>query len=297
MQNLPGKIALVTGAASGIGLGISRACIAAGMKVVMADKRADVLRAVVADLNASGANVQAEPFDVTNRDEWSAVVERLAATLGEVDLLCSNAGVNIVGPVAQATYADWDFVLGVNIGGSVNAIQTVVPRMVARRQGGHIVITSSVAGLYATPFAAVYSTAKYALVGLAESLRADLKPHGIGVSALCPGPVQSDLFESTVRVRPDHLSATGSISVVPEGADRTESPIYSTAPAGDEIGRRVIDGVQRNALYILTHPEIRPVLEARAQALLDALTGEHVSAERIAASAPLLDPSLYQDRS
>jgi NADP-dependent 3-hydroxy acid dehydrogenase YdfG len=185
MHDLQGKIAFVTGAASGIGLGITRACIAAGMKVVMADKRADVLTAAAADLASSGAVVQAHPFDVTNRGEWSAVVEQVASTLGEVDLLFSNAGVNIIGPAAQATYADWDFVLGINIGGSVNAVQTLVPRMVARKMGGHVVITSSVAGLYATPLASVYSTAKYALVGLAESLRADLKSHGIGVSVLC----------------------------------------------------------------------------------------------------------------
>jgi len=294
MQDLQGKIALVTGAASGIGLGIARACVAAGMKVVMADKRADVLSAAVANLASVGAYVQAQPFDVTDRGAWSAAVERIAATAGEVDVLFSNAGVNIIGPAASATYADWDFVLGVNIGGSVNAVQTVVPRMVARKRGGHIVITSSVAGLYATPLAAVYSTAKYALVGLAESLRADLKPHGIGVSVLCPGPVQSELFESTVSVRPKHLRDSGAISVVPEGSDRTHSPIYNTAPAGDEIGVRVIDGVRRNAMYILTHPEIRPVLEARAAALLAALPDEEVSAERIAASAPLLDTSLYR---
>jgi NADP-dependent 3-hydroxy acid dehydrogenase YdfG len=294
MQDLNGKVALVTGAASGIGLGIARACVAAGMKVVMADKRADILSAAVAQLASQGGTVKAEPFDVTRRDEWSAVVERMGAAWGDVDLLCSNAGVNIVGPVEKATYADWDFVLGVNIGGSVNAVQTLVPRMVARGKGGHIVITSSVAGLYATPFASVYSTAKFALLGLAESLRADLRAHGIGVSALCPGPVQSDLFESTVHVRPKHLSATGAISIVPEGSDRTHSPIYNTAPGGDEIGRRVIDGVQRNALYILTHPEIRPVLEARAKALVDSLTSEAVSAERIAASAALLDTSLYR---
>jgi NADP-dependent 3-hydroxy acid dehydrogenase YdfG len=294
MQDLHGKIAFVTGAASGIGLGITRACIAAGMKVVMADKRAAVLTAAAAELASRGANVQAQPFDVTNRNEWSAVVDRVAATLGEVDVLFSNAGVNIVGPAAQATYEDWDFVLGVNIGGSVNAVQTIVPRMVARNMGGHVVITSSVAGLYATPFAAVYSTAKYALVGLAESLRADLKSHGIGVSVLCPGPVQSDLFESTVTVRPKRLSASGAISVVPEGSDRTHSPIYNTAPLGDEIATRVLDGVRQNSMYILTHPEIRPVLEARAAALLAALPDESVSAERIAASAPLLGTTLYR---
>ena len=140
----------------------------------------------------------------------------------------------------------------------------------------------------------VYATSKFALVGLAESLRADLRASGVGVSVLCPGPVKSELFESTQQVRPASLASSGSVPVVPNGTLRAETAIFHTAPSGAEIGAYVLEGVRRNDLYILTHAEIRPVLEARAAALLRALPSQGVSEERIAAQSRLLDSSLYQ---
>jgi short-subunit dehydrogenase len=140
----------------------------------------------------------------------------------------------------------------------------------------------------------VYVTSKFALVGLAESLRADLRRHEIGVSVVCPGPVKSQLFESTAAVRPSRLKETGSVPIVPAGTCRESTPIYITAPTGEEIGRQVIEGVRRNAFYIMTHPEIRPVLQARAAALLAALPDELVDEARVAAAAGLLDTSLYK---
>jgi short-subunit dehydrogenase len=139
----------------------------------------------------------------------------------------------------------------------------------------------------------VYVTTKFALVGLAESLRADLKEFGVGVSVLCPGPVKSELFESTQEVRPTLFAATGSKPLLPPGADRTDTPIFQTALTGAEVGAYVLEGVRRNDLYILTHPEIRPLLEARAAALLAALPSEAVDEARIQAQSRLLDASLY----
>jgi NADP-dependent 3-hydroxy acid dehydrogenase YdfG len=295
MEQLDGKIALVTGAASGIGLGIARACVAAGMRVVMTDVREDVLQAAAAELSG-GLPVQALVLDVTDRQAWATCVDRIDKDLGGIDLLFSNAGVNFVAPAHEATYEDWDFALGVNIGGAVNAIRTVVPRMVHADRGGHIVLTSSVSGLFTSGGAGVYVTSKFALVGLAESLRADLRPSRIGVSVLCPGPVKSELYESSAHVRPARFSATASRPVVPPGTQRSDTAIFRTAPSGEEIGRRVLAGVKANDLYILTHPEIRPVLEARAAALLAALPGESVDPARIEASSPLLDASLYTSR-
>jgi NAD(P)-dependent dehydrogenase (short-subunit alcohol dehydrogenase family) len=260
----------------------------------MADVRESVLLAAAADLQAGGACVAPIVLDVTDRAAWTSSAERVDRELGGVDLLCSNAGVNFVGPTHEATFEDWEFALGVNLGGAINAVRTMVPRMIASGRRGHVVITSSVSGLFTSGGAGVYVTSKFALVGLAESLRADLKPAGIGVSVLCPGPVQSDLFESTTKVRPGKLAATGSVPVVPPGTSRTETSIFRTAPTGEEIGRRVLDAVRRNRLYILTHPEMRPVLEARATALLAALPNERVDEARIAASERLLDTSLYQ---
>jgi NAD(P)-dependent dehydrogenase (short-subunit alcohol dehydrogenase family) len=295
MDRLEGRVALITGAASGIGLGIAQACLQAGMRVAMADVREDVVQAAAARL-AGGMPVLPVKLDVRDRQAWITCVERIEQELGAIELLCSNAGVNFAGPVHEATYEDWDFTLGVNLGGTINAVRTVVPRMIAAGTKGHVVLTASVNGLFTGRWAGVYATSKFALVGLGESLRADLAPHGIGVSVLCPGPVQSELFESSVAVRPQSLAATGSQSVVPPGARREDTPIFRTAPAGEEIGHRVLAGVCRNDLYILTHPEMRPVLAARAQALLSALPAEPVDPERIAAQAMLLDTALYTAR-
>jgi NAD(P)-dependent dehydrogenase (short-subunit alcohol dehydrogenase family) len=262
------------------------------MRVVMTDVRAEPLREAAARLTG-GLPVLPQVLDVTDRQAWAGCVEQVERELGGIDLLCSNAGVNLFAQVHEATYEDWDFTLGVNLGGAINAVRTVVPRMISAARRGHLVLTSSVNGLFTGSGAGVYATSKYALVGLGESLRADLGPHGIGVSVLCPGPVQSELFESTVAVRPGRLAPTGSHPVVPPGTARTDTPIFRTAPSGEEIGRRVLAGVRRNDLYILTHAEIRPVLEARARALLSALPDEPIAPERIAASSVLLDASLY----
>jgi NAD(P)-dependent dehydrogenase (short-subunit alcohol dehydrogenase family) len=293
MQHLKDRVAFITGAGSGIGLGIAQACAQAGMKVVMADVRSQVLEPAAAALVATGAAVLPLALDVADRAQWSACAARVLGELGGVDLLCSNAGVNFVGPTQEATYEDWDFALGVNLGGTVNAVRSFVPSMISSQRGGHIVITASVNGLFAGAGVGVYVTSKFALVGLAESLRADLQQFGIGVSVLCPGPVQSDLFESTAAVRPAQYAATGSKPLLPPGVDRTDTPIFRTALTGLEVGECLLRGVRRNELYILTHPEIRPVLEARAAALLTALPTHRVDEARIQAQSRLLDTSLY----
>jgi NAD(P)-dependent dehydrogenase (short-subunit alcohol dehydrogenase family) len=292
MREVAGKVAFITGGASGIGLGIARTLARAGVKVAIADVRAEAVRAAAASLAQQGLTALAIELDVSDRKAWSAAADRVQQQLGPVQILCSNAGVNFVGATQEATYEDWDFALQVNLGGAISAVRTFVPRM---RAGGHIVITSSVSGLFSNGGAGVYVTTKYALVGLAESLRADLKSAGIGVSVLCPGPVKSQLFESTLAVRPRALAATGSVPIVPPGVAREQTPIFTTAPSGEDIGARVLEGIQRNELYILTHPEMRPVLEARARALLAALPDEPVDPKRIEASQPLLDTSLYDD--
>jgi NADP-dependent 3-hydroxy acid dehydrogenase YdfG len=293
METFQNQVAFITGAASGIGLGLARVFARAGMRVAMADVRESAINSAAAALSREGAQVLAVPLDVTDRAAWANAVDGVERELGQVALLCSNAGVNFVGATHEATFEDWDFALGVNVGGAINAVHTVVPRMVARGTRGHVVITSSVSGLTTSGGAGVYTTTKFALVGLAESLRADLRPHGIGVSVLCPGPVKSELFESTAAVRPARLSATGSVPIVPPGTPREQTPIFVTAPDGVEVGERVLEGIRRNDLYILTHAEMRPVLEARAAALLASLPAGAIDPARIAASTRLLDTSLY----
>jgi NAD(P)-dependent dehydrogenase (short-subunit alcohol dehydrogenase family) len=293
MDDLNGKVAFITGGASGIGLGIARALIAEGMKVAVADVRRDALERAVRALAAEGSSALAVELDVADRKAWGGAAERVARELGPVRVLASNAGVNFVGPTHEATAEDWDFLLSVNLGGAINAVRTFVPRMIEAGTGGHIVITASVSGLFTSGGSGCYVTSKFALVGLGESLRADLAPRGIGVSVLCPGPVKSELFESSIAVRPASMAATGSVPVVARGESREDTPIFATAPSGLEIGRRVVHGIRRNDLYILTHPEIRPMLEARAAALLASLPHERVDPQRVRAAEGLLDPSLY----
>lgn len=294
MREVSGKVAFVTGGASGIGLGLARTLARAGVRVAIADVRAEALRAAAASLAQEGLSALTVELDVSNRGAWPAAADRVERELGTVQILCSNAGVNFIGATQEATYEDWDFALQVNVGGAISAVKTFVPRMIAKGLDGHVVITSSVSGLFTGPGAGVYVTTKFALVGLAESLRADLRLKGIGVSVLCPGPVKSELFESTLAVRPRALAATGSVPIVPPGVAREHTPIFTTAPTGEDIGQHVLNGIRHDELYILTHPEIRPVLEARAQALLAALPDEPVDPKRIEASQPLLDASLYR---
>ena len=309
MNDFQGRVAFVTGAGSGIGLGIARALARAGARVALADKRAEKVAAAAAALRKEGATTLAIGLDVTDRAAWAAAADRVERELGNVDILCSNAGVNFVGAAHEATWEDWDFALGVNLGGAINAVHTLVPRMVATetaarkgggantsiRSGRHVVITSSVSGLFTGGGAGVYTTSKYALVGLAECLRGDLRPHGIGVSVLCPGPVKSELFESTEEVRPANLAATASVPVVPAGVARDQTAIFVTSPDGDEVGLQVLEGIRRNDLYILTHAEIGPVLDARAAALKRSLPAGAVDPARIEAQTRLLDTSLYDN--
>ena len=294
MTQLDGKTAFITGGARGIGLGMAKAFRDAGMKVAIADVSEDALAAAVAALGG-GPEVCALPLDVTDRAGFARAADDAERALGPVSVLCSNAGINFMGPLAEATYDDWDYTLATNLGGAVNAVTTFLPRLLQQDGERHIVITSSVHGVFSGPMAGVYATSKYALTGLGESLRADLAGTGIGVSILIPGPIQTDIFEHADELRPDHLPATGGISVVPEGVDQKATPIYRHAMSAEEVGRRVLNGIARNDLYIMTHAEFRSVLEARAQALVAALPVEAANPARAEAFAVIEDVALYQE--
>jgi len=292
MDDFKGKTAFITGGAAGIGLAMAREFLQAGAQVVIADIREDALEKAVKSL-ASGTNVHAIRLDVTDRTAWS----RVMANIGKVHILCANAGIFIGGPTQDATYDDWDFCLGINLGGVVNAVRSVVPHMIAQGEGGHIVLTSSINGLFASGAVGPYTASKFAVTGIGECLRMNLAPHGISVSILCPGPVASDLFESTPAVRPKSLSDTGAHLVKTDERDPVSQEIFAGAMSTDEVGRRVMQGIRRNDLYIVTHAEIRDVLEARMKALLAALPAEPVPATRAKSARVLYDVPIYQEQS
>jgi NAD(P)-dependent dehydrogenase (short-subunit alcohol dehydrogenase family) len=263
MQNLPGKTAFVTGGASGIGLGIAKALLGAGMNVVIADIRDDHLQEASAELGTR-ERVLALKLDITDRAAFARAADAAGARFGHVHLLCNNAGVGLVGPTELATYADWDWVLGVNLGGTVNGVVTFLPRMLAHGEGGHIVNTASMSGLMPHPGATLYGTSKGAVVAMIESMRGELEPRGIICSAFCPGAVQSNIAESA-KTRPAALGDTGYAE-----ADKRRQGLgqfFHLFRSKEAIGKRVLEGILRDELYILTHSEFREGVADRAEAM------------------------------
>jgi NAD(P)-dependent dehydrogenase (short-subunit alcohol dehydrogenase family) len=267
MQNLQGKTAFVTGGASGIGLGICKALFGAGMNVVVADIREDHLEAARNEL-ADPTRVLAQQLDVTDRADYARAADAAEARFGKIHLLCNNAGVAVIGPTEFATYADWDWVMGVNLGGTINGIVTILPRIKRHGEGGHIVNTASMSGLVPHPGATIYGTSKGAAVHMIECMRAELEPHGIVCSAFCPGAVQSNIAEAA-KTRPAQLADTGYAE-----ADKRRQQggnffhLYRTK---EEVGQRVLQGILNDELYILTHSEFRHGVEERAQAMCAAV--------------------------
>ena len=267
MQNLPGKTAFVTGGASGIGLGIAKALLGAGMNVVIADIREDHLAAASEELGAS-ERVLALKLDVTDRAAYARAADAAEARFRHIHILCNNAGVAVVGPTELATYADWDWVMGVNLGGTINGIVTILPRMKRHGAGGHIVNTASMSGLVPHPGATIYGTSKGAVVAMIECMRAELEPHGIVCSAFCPGAVQSNIAEAG-RTRPAALADTGYAEAdKPRQQNTNYFHLFRTK---EEIGQRVLQGILNDELFILTHSEFRQGVTERAQAMCAAV--------------------------
>ena len=181
MKDLAGKVAFVTGGANGLGLAMARSFASAGMKVVLADIEESVLAESIASFEGSNAEVHGIVVDVTDRAAMTAAADEAEAHFGPVQVVCNNAGVAAGGPLDTVSYDDWDWVLGVNIGGVVNGIQTFVERIKKHGQGGHIVNTASMAGFLPSA-GGIYAASKFAVVGMSEALRADLAPYNIGVS-------------------------------------------------------------------------------------------------------------------
>lgn len=294
MEEVAGKVAFVTGGASGIGLGIARAFVGAGMKVALADVRRDHIDEAAASFAASGQSdsVHAIQLDVTDREAFARAADEAERVFGNVHVLVNNAGVGVLGPVKLARYDDWDWVLGVMIGGVVNGIQTFLPRILAHGEGGHIVNTSSMAAVVPIPGASIYITAKAAIIGLSEAIRGELAPDGIGVSAFCPGPVQTNIRESG-RMRPERYRRdTGYAELERDLEQRPNSPLWMDLV---ECGERVLRGVRRNDLYIFTHREFREGADERFRAMLASFPDEPLNVERADEIRFLLSNEIFRE--
>lgn len=298
MERVEGKVAFITGGASGIGLGMAKAFARAGLKVVIADVREDHLEEATAyfrELAASGrrseAQVHALKLDVTDRAAMAAAAQEAEAVFGPVEVLCNNAGIGIIGEIKRASYDDWDWIIDVNLKGVVNGVQTFLPRMLAHGRGGHIVNTASMAGLMSYSTAGLYITTKFAVVGLSEALRAELAREGIGVSAFCPGGVRTNIreFEKTRPARYARSGYAGAAPVRPPPSREFQEQMREFSADPVDVGEIVLAGIRRNDLYIFTQPEFREGLRERFAAILNTLGEPDPSrAERLRRIAPFL---------
>jgi len=279
MDNFDNKVAFITGGASGVGLGQAKVFGAAGVKVVIADIRQDHLDEAVATLREQRAAVHAIKLDITDRAAYARAADETERVFGPVQLLFNTAGVSVFGPLEKSSYADYDWMMGVNFGGVVNGIQTFVPRMIKLGKGGHIVNTASVAAFLAGGPAGIYSASKFAVRGLSEALRTELAKYDIGVSVLCPANVNTNIAES-VATRPAHLKDSG--YRVDDEVINSLKTLYAAGMDPEELARHVLTGVRRNDLYIIPYPEVRAALQAHFDAVLAALPPQDSDPEGVA---------------
>jgi len=276
MESLSQRVAVVTGAASGIGLGMARAFAAEGMRLVLADIETDALDAAAAKLAEQGTELVTVQVDVSDADAVEALAERAYASFGAVNIVCNNAGVienNL--PTWEYSLEDWDWVLGINLMGVVHGIRSFVPRMLDGGEPGHIVNTASFGGLISGSATPIYIVSKHGVVALSENLQNDLSARGapIGVSALCPGWVRTAIVESD-RNRDDAPD-------LDEKLARTRQRFQQGVDSGidpDDVGRLVVESITSGRFYIHTHPEWLDVVRERCDAIID---GREVVAGRI----------------
>lgn len=262
MQDLRGKVAVVTGGASGIGRGMAEAFGAAGMRIVLADVDEVRVAETARALEKSGVEVVPVRTDVAKQADVDALSRRALDRFGAVHVVCNNAGVATFGPIARSTRKDWEFTMGVNFWGVVNGVQTFAPRLLAQGQSGHIVNTASMAGLVGMRWLGVYCASKFAVVGLSESLFVEMRDHGIGVSVLCPMMVATNINENSLRMRPSELRNPPGSDIPQTGGGAPALVGGTIEPA--ELARRVVCAIERKELYILTHAEQREILRRRA---------------------------------
>jgi NAD(P)-dependent dehydrogenase (short-subunit alcohol dehydrogenase family) len=270
ITSFEGKVAFITGGASGIGLGIAKELVRRGAQVVLADLRQDHIDDALAEFAGGERSnaVSAINLDVTSREKYAAAAQRMQDEFGGVDILVNNAGVGLEGPAVKATYADFDFGFGVNIGGVINGFVNFLPQMIAHGRGGHIVSTSSIgAEVVTTPNMAIYGASKAAVSHYCEAVKPELAEYDIGVSILVPGLVRSRIHE-TNQNRPEHLRAGSGFTESEEKLSRRIVSDEWMDP--EEVGRLVANGILANATYIVTHGFRKDKMRERAEAVLAA---------------------------
>lgn len=268
MQELTGRVAVITGGASGIGLALAHAFAAEGMKVVIADVEPEALARAEAGLRASGVEVLAVRCDVRDGAEVDALAAAAVEAFGAVHVVCNNAGVSGGGLLQDLTIKDWEWILGVNLWGVIHGVRAFLPLLVAQGEG-HIVNTGSVLGLFSAPYTAPYSVSKYGVVALSESLFHELAMTSpdVGVSVLCPGWVDTDLHRAD-RNRPDELrDPDGAASA--EGVGEVLRGVMAEGMAPSEVADQVVAAVKERRFYVITHESSDEAIAGRTAAILE----------------------------
>ena len=277
MKEFKDKVALVTGAASGIGFALADRFASVGMKVVLADVEESALAAAEQTLKNKGAPVLAVRTDVAKAADVEQLADRAYSHFGGVNVLCNNAGVGMGGLSWELSIEDWQWVLGVNLWGVVHGIRTFVPRMLADQTEGHIVNTASVAGLVSSPYMAVYQATKHAVVTVTESLKMELDLSGgkIGASVLCPGFVATKISDSE-RNRP---TLAGEQKPLTSGQMASQEMIREMArqqvaagikPA--EVAEMVLEAIRDDKFYIVTHQRFRKLIRLSMENIIEGRT-------------------------
>ena len=266
MQDFAGQLAFITGGASGAGFGQAQVFGRAGCRIVIADIRAEAVETARAALAAEGIEVHGIALDITDRAAYAAAADEVERVFGQAPtLLFNTAGVNNFGPIENTTYGDFDWLIGVNLGGVVNGMVTFVPRMIASGKPCHVVTVASLGGFTGSSLAGPYSAAKAAVINLMEGYRQGLEKYDIGVSVVCPANIKSNIAEATLT-RPAAFGESGYV----EGAEAIASlqSIYQHGMEPTVLAAHVMQGIRDNALYIIPYPETKDMLDQHFQAIL-----------------------------
>ena len=258
LKELKGKVAYISAASDGIGLGIARAASNAGMKVVIGYRNEERLQAALPLFKPGNAGVLAVKHDVTDRDGWKSLLEQIKAHYGKLHLVVNNAGVKTLREASQAKFEEWDNAVAVNFTAIYNSVAVCLPHMLEHGEGGHFVTTASMGGLLPGVNAGVYTSTKIAAVGIMEALRVELETTTIGTSVFCPGGVNTDNYVGSGEDNPYRAKH------MPPGARRFGSAAMDPLEAGE----RVLNGVVNNDLFILSHPEFKPGMQERFDAIM-----------------------------
>ena len=270
MRTLTGRVAVVTGAASGIGRALSERFAAEGMRVVMADVEAAALEHAAAAVRERAPAVLAVRVDVARPEDVERLAHETYAAFGAAHVVCNNAGVAVIGAVHEHTLADWQWVMGVNLWGVIHGVRAFVPRMLAGGDEGHIVNTASMAGLTTAPYMSVYDVTKHGVVALSESMYKEFEATGapLGVSVVCPGLIDTNIMRSA-RNRPAELADEGKAGPAAQAFAQALGDRLAGGYPPSEVASQVVRGIRERRFYIVpAQPQVRQAATVRAEDII-----------------------------